>query len=135
MLSYDDEALTQAINSHRAMVRPIHGEVGKYIRDSHPTHRSHDQAKFLAAEQIDGKMSAPYVHQGIPNVEGSYGHDVPGAMASLSCAADLDESHFHQSLLLQTVGSNNCITTGSDPTSSAYMRYHELSKPPPQNFR
>ena len=116
------EDVTRAREQLRAFVRPTHGEIWITKHDSHPTHRSHQVAHYMADRSSLDLLSPGHVHEGVGLPEVAFMHLVPAANALLMGASDLGEAHFHSAFMTALVASNHALKAGSE-THSPMMEW------------
>ena len=116
LVSLKSDDISAAIQTHRAWVRPVHGEVMIYKKDGHPTHRGASIESLLANASIVDQETPPYDHEGVGSVEVTWSHDVPSANALLlGCGSS--EPHFFTAFLDVERAGNRSILNPSFPVS------------------
>ena len=123
MLGLTTEDVDAAQGQLRAYVKPMHGDIWIFRKDSLPAHRSLKMQDLLAASQTDNQLSPGGVHEGVGDAENGFLLGVPAANAMLLCSADLDEAHFFTAFRTLMEARRHSAIDGSDPPVSTRMLY------------
>ena len=107
-LTLTADTLAEVIHLHRAFVRPDHGEIHVFKSDGLPALRSYKIIEVLRDCEMRKDMSPAYIHEGVGEVEITFLHDVPSAVAMLRQAAR-PESHFYTSFLHAEKAGNRVV--------------------------
>ena len=114
----DSASIEGIIQEHRAFVRPIHGEIWAVKMDSHPTHRGRPIADFLIDSGMNKRLSPPYVHEGVGEIEVTWQWDVPAANCLLlqskpdGWTHEQQEAHFKTAFFAHERAKNQIIPPG-----------------------